>query len=157
MKKLIFNTSNTYAPLATRTLLALVLFPHGAQKLFGWFSGFGFKGTMDYFTQTVGLPWVVGFLVILLEFFGPLALLVGWGTRLWSFALLCVFSGIVLTVHHDYFFMNWFGMQKGEGAEFFLLAIGMCVSLTWSGAGRLSIDALFSRSSSTTQPKNLFS
>lgn len=145
MKKAIFKTTDTYAPLALRVLLAFVLFPHGAQKLLGWFGGFGFTGTMGYFTSTVGLPWMVGFLVILLEFFGPLALLLGWATRLWSIALVFVFIGIVLTAHHDYFFMNWFGSQKGEGAEFFLLAIGMAASLIVSGSGRLSFDAWFGR------------
>lgn len=148
MKEVIFKTTDTYAPLPVRLLLATVLFPHGAQKLLGWFGGFGFTGTMHYFTGTVGLPWIVGFLVILFEFFGPLALLLGWATRLWSVALLCVFTGIILTVHHDYFFMNWFGLQKSEGAEFFLLAIGMAISLIVSGAGRLSVDARLSKRTS---------
>lgn len=143
MKKLVFSTNNSLAPLPARVLLALVLFPHGAQKLLGWFGGFGFSGTLSFFTGTVGLPWIVGLLVILLEFFGPVALLVGWATRFWSTALLFVFTGIVLTSHHDYFFMNWFGLQKSEGAEFFLLAIGLCLSLMVSGAGALSVDAAF--------------
>lgn len=148
MKKAFFSAGNGLAPLPARLLLALVLFPHGAQKLLGWFGGFGFRGTMSYFTGTVGLPWVVGFLVIVLEFFGPLALLFGFATRFVSFALACVFTGIVLTAHHAYFFMNWFGGQKGEGAEFFLLAIGLCLSLVLSGAGRFSVDKRLAGSSS---------
>jgi putative oxidoreductase len=145
MKKLIFQTGNSYAPLALRALLALVLFPHGAQKLLGWFGGFGFEGSMGYFTNVVGLPWIVGFLVIIIEFFGPLALLLGFATRLWSLAILGVMAGIILTTFTDYFFMNWFGTQKTEGAEFFLLAIGMSLSLVVSGAGRWSVDAWISR------------
>lgn len=157
MKKLLFRTSNNYTPLPIRVLLAVVLFPHGAQKLFGLFGGFGFSGTMNYFTGTVGLPWAVGFLVILLEFFGPVALLIGWATRFWSTALLFVFSGIVLTVQHDYFFMNWFGIQKGEGAEFFLLAIGMCIALMVSGAGALSVDRTLYQSASKKRKVSLTS
>lgn len=145
MKKLIFQTGNSYAPLALRALLALVLFPHGAQKMLGWFGGFGFEGSMGYFTNVVGLPWIVGFMVIIIEFFGPLALLLGFATRLWSLAILGVMTGIVLTTFTDHFFMNWFGTQKTEGAEFFLLAIGMSLSLVVSGAGRWSVDAWISR------------
>ncbi|HEY0066551.1 MAG TPA: DoxX family protein [Flavisolibacter sp.] len=145
MKKLIFQTGNSYAPLALRALLALVLFPHGAQKMLGWFGGFGFEASMGYFTNVVGLPWIVGFMVIIIEFFGPLALLLGFATRLWSLAILGVMTGIVLTTFTDYFFMNWFGTQKTEGAEFFLLAIGMSLSLVVSGAGRWSVDGWISR------------
>lgn len=113
--------------------------------MLGWFGGFGFEGSMGYFTNVVGLPPVVGFMVIIIEFFGPLALLVGFATRLWSLAILGVMTGIILTTFTDYFFMNWFGTQKTEGAEFFLLAIGMSLSLVVSGAGRWSVDARISR------------
>lgn len=141
---MIFRTNDQYAPLVLRLLLGLVLFPHGAQKFLGWFGGFGFSGTMNYFTQTRQMPWVVGFLVILIEFFGPLALILGFGTRIWSAVIAVVMAGIILTTFRDYFFMNWFGNQKTEGSEFFLLAIGMSVSLVISGAGRHSVDSRIS-------------
>ncbi|HVG15540.1 MAG TPA: DoxX family protein [Chitinophagaceae bacterium] len=129
------------SPLFLRLFLALVLFAHGAQKLLGWFGGLGFDGTMQYFTDTVGLPGIVGFLVILIEFFGPIALIVGIAVRFWSLAIAGVMTGVILTTFTNYFFMNWFGNQKTEGMEFFLLAIGMALSLVYSGAGRYSIDA----------------
>lgn len=141
MKRLLFSTNQSLAPLLLRLFLAFVLFPHGAQKLLGWFGGFGFAGTMTYFTETVKLPWLIGLLVIVIEFFGPLALLVGFAVRLWSIAIAIVMTGIILTHFTGYFFMNWFGNQKTEGMEFFLLAIGMAGALIYSGAGRLSIDA----------------
>jgi putative oxidoreductase len=100
---------------------------------------------MHFFTDTVGLPWLVGFFVILIEFFGPLALLLGFAVRFWSLAIAGVMTGVVLTSHANYFFMNWFGTQKNEGMEFFLLVIGMAISLVYSGAGRYSIDALLDR------------
>ena len=93
MKNIIFKTKGLFAPLALRIFLSLVLFPHGAQKLLGWFGGFGFEGSMQYFTKTVGLPWIIGFLVIIIEFFGPLALLLGFATRLWSAAIAVVMTG----------------------------------------------------------------
>ena len=70
--KLILKTNNSIAPLIVRVFLGLVIFPHGAQKLLGWFNGPGFDGTMQYFTKTEGLPWIVGFTVILVEFLGAL-------------------------------------------------------------------------------------
>jgi putative oxidoreductase len=144
MKKIIFDTKAGYAPLAVRILLSLVLFPHGAQKLLGWFDGYGFDASMNYFTGFAGLPSIVGFLVIVIEFFGPIFILLGLATRLWSFGVLSVMTGIIITTFNDYFFMNWFGAQKEEGFEFFLLVIGMALSLIISGAGKFSIDsALF--------------
>ena len=140
MKQLIFKTNNSIAPLFLRIFLALVLFPHGAQKLLGWFGGYGFAGTMDYF-NTRGIPPIIGFLVIIIEFFGPVALLMGAATKLWSLAICMVMAGIILTTFTQYFFMNWFGVQKTEGAEYFLLAIGISLSLVISGAGRYSVDA----------------
>ena len=141
MKKIIFQTNSGYALLPVRLLLSIVLFPHGAQKLLGWFNGYGFDGTMSFFTDTVGLPWIIGFLVILIEFFGPISLFVGFATRLWSIAILIVMTGIIFTSFPDHFFMNWYGTQDTEGFEFFLLAIGMSLSLIIYGAGRLSVDA----------------
>ena len=136
-----FRTSGRLAPLVSRVLLAVVLFPHGAQKLLGWFNGYGFSGTMDYFTGSVGIPYVVGVLVILIEFFGPLFLLAGLGTRLWSLGIMCVMAGVIVTEFHDYFFMDWFGSQPAEGIEFFLLGIGISLSLFISGGGIYSVDA----------------
>jgi putative oxidoreductase len=146
MKKLLFETNNSYAPTILRVLLGTVLFAHGAQKMLGWFGGYGFDSTMGYFTNTVGLPWIVGLLVILVEFFGSLLLILGLGTRIWSISIFFLFVGIMVTSHlSNGFFMNWYGSQKGEGIEFFLLAIGMAASLTITGAGQLSIDQLLAK------------
>ena len=143
MKKVIFNTNkNNTAATITRTALGVVLFAHGAQKLLGWWGGYGFEGTMGFFTQTVGLPWIVGFLVIVIEFFGSLSLILGFATRLWSFAMFFMTLGIIQTSHiQNGFFMNWFGNQKGEGIEYFLLMLGLAGSLVFSGAGKFSIDS----------------
>lgn len=143
MKELLFQSQSGWAGLALRITAALVMFPHGAQKLMGWFGGYGFKGTMGYFTQTAGLPWLIGFLVIMLEVFGSLAILAGVGTRLWAIALGIVVIGIMFTAHiQNGFFMNWFGNQAGEGIEYFLLLLGIYISLVISGSGKLSVDGL---------------
>ncbi len=144
MKRILFSTNDSAAPMLLRLFLAFVLFPHGAQKLLGWFGGFGFEGTMQYFTGMRGLPWIVGFVVILIEFFGPMALLLGFAVRFWSLAIAAVMTGIILTTFTDYFFMNWFGDHKSEGMEFFLLTIGMAVALIISGGGKFSVDRILS-------------
>ena len=157
MKNLVFGTNNTFSPLALRLLLSIVIFPHGAQKLLGWFGGFGFQASMNYFTESVGLPWVVGFLVIIIEFFGPIFLLLGLATRIWSLGILAVMTGIILTTFNEFFFMNWFGNQGKEGFEFFLLAIGMSLSLIISGAGKFSIDALLDKQATPHQGQASYS
>ncbi len=131
----------SYAPIFIRIALGLVVFPHGAQKLLGWFGGYGFSGTMQFFTDSAGLPWIVALLVILLEFFGALALIIGIGTRYVALAYVFLALGIIFSSHMgNGFFMNWFGAQKGEGIEYHLLWIGMAVSLLISGAGKFSLD-----------------
>ena len=140
MKKL-FQTNESYAATALRIMLGLVLFPHGAQKLLGWFGGYGFAGTMNFFTGTVHLPWIIGFLVIMIEFFGSLMLIAGLATRFVAAAVIANFIGVILTSHiSNGFFINWYGNQAGEGFEYHLLVIGMALSLLIAGAGKLSLD-----------------
>tara|TARA_B100000470_G_scaffold195578_1_gene164664 strand:- start:164 stop:541 length:378 start_codon:yes stop_codon:yes gene_type:complete len=119
------------------------MFPHGAQKLFGWFGGFGFTNTMTYFTQTTGLPWIIAFLIIMGESLGSLGLILGFFTRLSALGLICIMVGAIITVHiPNGFFMNWFGKQAGEGFEYHLLVIGMSIPLLVSGGGKYSVDML---------------
>jgi len=146
MLKQILKTNDQWEPLIMRVFLGIVLFPHGMQKLLGWFGGAGFAGTMEYFTGTVGLPWIVGFLTILLESFGSIALIAGIGTRFFalSFSLLAV--GIVFTSHIQYgFFMNWYGDKAGEGIEYFLLWLGLSIALAIAGGGKYALDRLILR------------
>lgn len=143
MKDLIFRTNTALNPLVLRVLLGIVIFVHGAQKLLGWFGGNGFENTMNYFTENMGLPWIIAFLTILLESIGALALIAGFATRFFAIAFTGIGIGIVLTTHLEHgFFMNWFGNQSGEGYEYFLLWLGMSVALIFSGGGRYSLDRL---------------
>jgi len=142
MKGVLFGTRNEFALLLLRLTLAVVIFPHGSQKVLGWFGGYGWDGTMGYLTGTIGLPTAVAALVILIEFLGPVALLLGFCTRLAAFGILAVMFGAIQTVHRaNGFFMNW-GNAPGvkEGYEYHLLAIGIALALLIAGAGSLSID-----------------
>ena len=141
--KYLFQTNDKFSYWVPRVILGCVILPHGAQKLFGWFGGFGFTNTMTYFTQTAGLPWIIAFLIIMGESLGSLGLIVGFFTRLSALGLICIMVGAIITVHiPNGFFMNWFGKQAGEGFEYHLLVIGMCIPLVISGGGKYSVDVL---------------
>lgn len=142
----LFRTSGRFAPLLLRLLLALVFFPHGAQKMLGWFGGNGFSGTMQFFTGQ-GIPAPLAFLAIAAEFFGSIGLLVGLLTRVAAFGIGVVMLVAIATVHiQNGFFMNWAGNQKGEGFEFHILVLAIVVALLIEGAGRWSIDlAIYNR------------
>ncbi|MCF6132524.1 DoxX family protein [Flavobacterium wongokense] len=141
MKNKIFNTNNDFTGLIIRLTLGLILFPHGAQKMLGLFGGFGFSGTMKFFTETMNLPWLVAFMVIVIEFIGSLSLLFGFASRIWSALIIALMLGIIFTSHIDNgFFMNWFGNQKGEGYEYHLLMIGLALGIISNGSGKYSID-----------------
>lgn len=141
MKNLIFKTQDDWTGFALRITLGLILFPHGAQKMLGWFGGYGYTGTMGFFTETMNLPWIIGFLVIIIEFVGALALIVGFATRAWSLAIIFLMIGIIFTSHLQYgFFMNWDGSLPGEGYEYHLLVIGLCIAALINGSGKHALD-----------------
>ena len=144
--KHLFQTNDNFSYLVPRVILGCVMFPHGAQKLFGWFGGFGFTNTMTYFTQTAGIPWIIAFLIIMGESLGSLGLIVGFFTRLSALGFICIMVGAITTVHiPNGFFMNWFGKQAGEGFEYHLLVIGMSIPLLISGGGKYSVDGLINK------------
>jgi putative oxidoreductase len=158
MKHLFITTDNWQATII-RLTMALVIFPHGAQKALGVFNGFGFSGTMSFFTETLHLPYLIGLIVIATEFIGTISIILGFATRIWSALMICVFLGIIVTTHWEAgFFMDWFGQNpkpNNEGFEFDLLILGMSASLINSGSGSYSIDRLLSRqanSSSIAKP-----
>jgi putative oxidoreductase len=139
--KALFQTDDGWTGLILRLTLGLVMFPHGAQKLLGWFGGFGFNGTMGFFTQKMGLPWLIALLIIIGESFGSVALLAGFLTRFTAASLAVIMLGAIALVHlPNGFFMNWFGQQQGEGYEYHLLVIGIAAALLVTGGGKWSVD-----------------
>jgi putative oxidoreductase len=139
----LFKTDDAWSSLVLRLTLGLVMFPHGAQKLLAWFGGFGFDGTMGFFTQKMGLPWLIAFLVIIGEFFGSLGLLAGFLTRLTAAGFIIIMLGAITTTHLPYgFFMNWSGQQQGEGFEYHLLVMGIGAALLIGGGGKWSADRM---------------
>ena len=141
MWKKLFHTNDDVVALILRLALGIVFFPHGMQKLFGWFGGYGFEGTMGFFTAKLGIPVIFAFLAIMAEGLGSLGLIAGLGTRVAAFGISVNMAVAVLMLHLQHgFFMNWFGNQKGEGYEFHLLAIGIGIALMITGGGKWSLD-----------------
>jgi putative oxidoreductase len=148
MFRKLLSTSNDVSLTALRVIAGIVFFAHGAQKMLGWFGGYGFHGTMGFFTHEMHLPAVLAFLAICAEFFGGLGLIVGFLTRIAAFGVLCNMVAAILLVHHNYgFFMNWGGDQKGEGFEYHLLAIAVMLAIIIKGAGVYSVDYMLSPTS----------
>ncbi len=144
--KTVFATEDTWSGLLLRLTLGVVMFPHGAQKLLGWYGGFGFSGTMGFFTEQMHIPSVLAFLVILAESFGSLGLIVGFLTRVAAAGMVAVMVGAIAMVHWPHgFFMNWFGKQQGEGFEYHVLVIGIGLTLLLIGGGKWSVDGELAR------------
>ena len=140
-----FETKKEWDNLLLRLALALVIFPHGAQKLFGWFGGFGFENTIGFFTTKMGLPMIIAFFIIIGESLGSIALVLGALTRLCAFGIFAIMTGAIFMVHwSNGFFMNWFGKQNGEGFEYHLLVIAISLVLIYKGGGKFSIDGFIS-------------
>jgi putative oxidoreductase len=136
----ILATGRSAAPTLLRLTVAVVLFPHGAQKALGWFGGGGFTGTLEAFQHGFGIGPALATVAIAAEFLGPIALALGIAVRPVALAL-AGHMGVAASFHlANGFFMNWFGTQAGEGIEFHVLIIGALLSLVIAGAGRWSVD-----------------
>jgi putative oxidoreductase len=138
-------TDDSTATEILRLVLGVVFFAHGAQKMLGWFGGFGFAGTMGFFTGMAHIPAPLAFLAIAAEFFGGIGLILGFLTRIAAFGIGVNMLVAIMTVHLPFgFFMNWTGAQKGEGFEFHLLVLAIVAFLMIRGAGAFSVDRALS-------------
>jgi len=140
MLRKFLSTDNDPAALVMRLSLGLVFLAHGAQKVLGWWGGYGASATIQGFAK-MGLPPVVTVLVMAAELGGGLLLILGFLTRLAALGIGCVMAGALFMVHAKVgFFMNWAGTQKGEGFEYHILALGLAIALLIKGGGAVSVD-----------------
>jgi putative oxidoreductase len=139
----LFSTSSDVAPLVARVSLGLIMFPHGAQHALGWYGGYGFGGTLEWMTQTLGFPAPFAALAIATELIAPFALVLGFGGRLAALGISGLMLGAASTHASNGFFMNWFGTLPAgaEGYEYHLMALALSIVVILSGSGVLSIDA----------------
>ena len=126
------------AVLIVRLALGAIFFAHGAQKLLGWWGGNGWAGTIQGMGG-MGIPAPLAALAILTEFFGGLAVIVGALTRLAALGLAVVMLVAIAKVH----FKNGFFMSD-QGFEYNLALLALALAVVAYGAGRWSLDAMFS-------------
>jgi putative oxidoreductase len=145
MIRKLLATTNDWTVALLRLIMGVIFFAHGAQKALGWFGGYGFSGTMGFFTQQMHIPAIFAFLAICAEFLGGIGLILGALGRVAAFGIACNMVVAVLMVHApNGLFMNWSGQQKGEGFEFHLLALAIAAALMVRGSGPLSVDYVLS-------------
>src|SRR6266404_2723784 len=151
----LLKTNDSLSGFIARIALGIVMFPHGAQKVLGWFGGYGFHGTMGFFTGQLHIPALFAFLAIAAEFAGSIGLITGFLSRVAAFGIAVEMVVAIILVHGaNGFFMNWYGNQKGEGFEYHLLTLGLAVGVILAGAGKWSIDSVLSRRLETVQTSN---
>jgi putative oxidoreductase len=136
-------THASWSILVIRVVLGVIFFAHGAQKVLGWFGGYGLKGTTQ-FLNSLGIPMPVAYLVCFFELLGGLGLIVGLLTRLAALAIVVVMIGAIAKVHWQHgFFLNWsLTPGKGHGYEANLALLAMAVACLLAGGGTWSLDAL---------------
>jgi len=123
-----------------RVAAGLMLLPHGAQKLFGWFGGYGVDATGQFFAAKLGLPASFALLAGLIEVFGGLALAAGFLTRVAAALVVALMAVAVIWVHLPvgYFWMT-------GGLEYPLMWGLVALAFVLRGGGRYSVDALIGR------------
>jgi putative oxidoreductase len=127
--------------LLMRFVLGAIFFAHGAQKVLGWYGGYGLKGTSGFFKQAMGIPVPLSYLAAFAEFLGGIAVIVGAFTQIAAMGLAVTMLVAVIKVHgKNGFWMNWSSTaNKGEGYEYNLALFAMALLLMLVGPGRFSI------------------
>jgi putative oxidoreductase len=154
MSHRILRTDDNPGPALARLTLALVFFPHGAQHVLGWFGGYGFHGTFQWMTGTLGFPAPLAALALVTELVAPFALLAGLGGRVAALGLFGLMLGALTTHWSNGFFMNWFGSLPAghEGFEYHILAIALAGTVVVQGSGAWSLDRILARSTAVRRP-----
>lgn len=144
MLRTLLRTSSTSAPALARVTLGLVMAPHGAQHVLGWFGGYGFHGTLGWMTDTLGFPAPLAVLALVTEITAPLALVLGLGGRFAALGIVGLMLGALTTHAANGFFMNWFGSLPAgaEGFEYHVLAVALAGTVVLQGSGAWSLDRL---------------
>jgi putative oxidoreductase len=139
----LLQTDPDYVYLLLRVVAGILIFPYGMQKLLGWFDdlggGIGIKGSLRQL-RAKRIPVWIGWLIILGQSFGSIALIFGCLGRIAAAGNFLIFTGALIVHAPDGWTMNWLGKKKGEGIEYFVLLLSVLLIIIIKGSGALSID-----------------
>lgn len=146
MLRALLDTNNDYVYLFLRMVAGIIILPYGMQKLIGWSTDPGFgrpgiKATMDQMREKK-LSLFIGWLVLLGQSLGSIALLLGCMGRIAAAGNFIIFTGAMVVHSPDGWTLNWFNKKKGEGIEYFILLLSLLLVIFIKGSGALSIDRL---------------
>lgn len=134
------KTKDSVVIFSIRLILALLVLPHGMQKLFGWFGGLGFEGTIDFFTLEYGVWPMITVPLILIESIGMVFLLFGIWSRICAGSAGLIFLTAMFVPHqHVNFYMQFLGIESG-GIVFQILVVVLSAIITYFGGGKWSVD-----------------
>lgn len=135
----LFRGSSQQADLILRIALGTVFFAHGSQKLFGWFGGHGWSATIAFFTKAMQISEPLAGLIVLGEFFGGMAIILGLLTRPAALGLAIIMAGAALKVHlPNGFFLDLKGAADGIEYTFVLFLLSLYLAV--KGSGTISLD-----------------
>ena len=128
--------------LLLRVIVGVIFFAHGAQKVMGWFGGYGLAGTVGAFKNYMKIPAPMTYLASFTEFLGSIFILAGFLTRLSALGIIITMVTAIVKVHwKSGFFLSSGDPNKGNGIEFNLALVTIALILLITGAGQFSIDA----------------
>lgn len=136
----IYDKLAPYSYPLVRFFTGILLVPHGGQKLFGWFGG-NITATAGFFEKiglVPGLP--LAYLVAATEFFGGLAIALGFLTRIGAAGNVILLAVATFHVH----LANGLFWNKG-GFEYPLLWMVLCIAIFIKGGGDMSVDRKLGR------------
>jgi putative oxidoreductase len=148
MIKTLLQTDPDYVYTFLGIMAAIIVFPYGMQKLFGWSSAPGFgapgiKSSLEQLTER-NIPKFIAWLIIIGQAFGSIALMSGFLGRIAAGGLFIIFT-VALSPLAGWWTLNWFGSKKGEGIEYFALLLSLLPVIVLKGSGALSMDLWLTR------------
>jgi putative oxidoreductase len=144
--RIVRTNASLWSPLVLRIVVGLVMAGHGAQKLFGWFGGYGFDATVNAFSS-MGLkpPFIMAALAGGGEFLGGILLILGLFTRLAALNVAVIMGVGIVTAHASAFFLP-------AGMEYALTLLAASLVLVETSGGALSADSKIGNGVSTIKP-----
>jgi putative oxidoreductase len=136
--------ANSSAALLLRLALGVIFFAHGAQKVLGWFGGYGLAGSLGYFENVLGISAPLFYLTAFTEFIGGIAIIFGLLSRVFAVGYFIEMLVALFKIHLPIgFFLNWGSIAgRGEGYEFHIALLAMSIAAALLGPGAYSLDYL---------------